>query len=258
MPILNEDLARELAALTNPSDVKHVRGLFEHSAAIIQDIATCLIAGSREKSPDYRSNAEVAAERLSKRALEQGFSAQTILDDGLIAGMKVVGVKFRERRIYVPEVAIASRCIQAAMKILGPILATGEIEAVGTVVMGTVKGDFHDIGKDVCIMMLQGAGFMVHDLGVDAQPADFVEAVIERNADIVGMSAMHADTMGNMRTTMEALEEAGLRDRVKVMVGGAPLSEEIAADMGADGYCRDASGCVGLAKKFLGLAEATE
>lgn len=251
MSVANEGLAKELGSLTNPSDIKHVRGLFEHSAPIMHDIAYCVIAGSNEKSPDYRSNAEVAAEKLAKQALDQGLSAKTILDDGLIAGMAVVGVKFRDKRIYLTEVALATRCVQAAMRVLDPVLSACASEPIGTVIMGAVKGDFHDIGKNVCGMMLRGAGFIVHDLGVDAKPKHFIDAVIEHDADIVGVSASHTDTMPNIKETIKAFEEAGLRNRVKVMVGGAPLSQAIADDMGADGYCKDAKACVDLAKKFV-------
>ena len=255
MPVANEGLEKELGCLTSPSDIEHIRGLFEHSAPLMHDIAYCVIAGCDEKSPDYRSDAEVGAERLTKQALDQGFSAKTILDDGLVAGMAVVGLRFRDNRIYVPEVALATRCVQAAMKVLRPVLSASEVEPIGTAVVGTVKGDFHDIGKDVCIMMLRGAGFTVHDLGVDTKPEAFIDAVVEQNAQIVGMSASHTSTMPNMRKTIEAFEEAGLRDRVKVMVGGAPLRREVADDMGADGYCRDATACVDLAKRSAGVAE---
>lgn len=171
----------------------------------------------------------------------------------IIAGIAVVGVKFRDNRINVPEVALATRCVPAAMKVLEPVLSACEIEPIGTVVMGTVKGDFHNLGTSVCVMMLRGAGFTVHALGVDAKPEEFIDAVVEHGAQIVGMSALHTDTIPNIKKTIEAFEEAGLRNRGKVMVGGAPLSREVADDMGADGYCRDAIACVDLAKKFVGV-----
>ena len=253
MPIANERLAKELGSLTNPADIEYVRELFEHSAPLLHDIAFCVIAGCDEKSPDYRSDAEVGTERLTTQALGQGLSAQAILDDGLLAGMAVVGLKFRDGRLYVPEVAIAARCVQAAMKVLEPVLSASAVEPIGTVVMGTVQGDFHDIGKSVCILMLQGAGFTVHDLGVDAKPKEFVDAVVEQNAQVVGMSASHTATVVNMKKTIEALDDADLRTRAKVIVGGAPLTQEAADDMGADGYCTDAAACVDLARKFLGV-----
>ena len=185
------------------------------------------------------------------QALEDGFSANTIMDDGLIAGMAIVGIKFRDNIIFVPEVLVAARAMKAGMAHVEPILSASGIEPIGTVVMGTVKGDLHDIGKNLCIMMLRGAGFVVHDLGVDTQPDEFIEEVMDKEADILGMSALLTTTMPNMGRTIEAFEEAGLRGEVRIMVGGAPLSLEFADDMGADGYGKDAMACVDLAKEFV-------
>jgi 5-methyltetrahydrofolate--homocysteine methyltransferase len=137
---------------------------------------------------------------------------------------------------------------------LEPILSASGIEPLGTVVMGTVKGDLHDIGKNLCIMMLRGAGFTVHDLGVDTKPDEFIDAVHEHNAHVVGMSALLTTTMPNMGRTIQAFEDADLRDSVKIMVGGAPVTEEFAEDMGADGYGKDAIACVEKAKELLGVA----
>ena len=161
-----------------------------------------------------------------------------------------MGVKFRDNIIFVPEVLVAARAMKAGMAHVEPILSAAGIEPVGTVVMGTVKGDLHDIGKNLCIMMLRGAGFLVHDLGVDTKPDEFIDAVMEHEAQILGMSALLTTTMPNMGRTIEAIEEAGLRDAVKVMCGGAPLNQEFADDMGADGYGANAIACVDLAKEF--------
>ena len=175
----------------------------------------------------------------------------TVLDDGLIAGMAIVGIKFRDNVIFVPEVLVAARAMKAGMTHLEPILSASGIEPMGTVIMGTVKGDLHDIGKNLCIMMLRGAGFVVHDLGVDTKPDEFIDAVMEHGAEILGMSALLTTTMPNMGKTIEAFEEVGLRDTVRIMLGGAPLTQEFADDMGADAYGGNAIACVDLAKEFV-------
>ena len=197
-------------------------------------------------------------DRLTREALDLGFSANTILDDGFIAGMAIVGIKFRDNIIFVPEVLVAARAMKAGMAHLEPILSASGIQPVGTVVMGTVKGDLHDIGKNLCIMMLRGSGFTVHDLGVDTKPEEFIDAVLEHEAQVLGMSALLTTTMPNMGRTIQAFEDAGLRDEVRIMVGGAPLSQEFADDMGADGYGKDAMDCVALAKRLLGWEEVPE
>jgi 5-methyltetrahydrofolate--homocysteine methyltransferase len=191
-------------------------------------------------------------DRLTKEALDLGFSANTILDDGLIAGMAIVGIKFRDNIIFVPEVLVAARAMKAGMAHLEPILSVSGIEPAGTIIMGTVKGDLHDIGKNLCIMMLRGSGFTVHDLGVDTKAEEFIDAVLEHEAQVLGMSALLTTTVPYMGKTIEAFEEAGLRDIVKVMVGGAPLNQEFADDMGADGYGKDAMACVALARTLVG------
>ncbi|MBS20333.1 MAG: cobalamin-binding protein [Chloroflexi bacterium] len=205
----------------------------------MQEISVSLIQGKNEVVSD-----------LTEAALEKGFSANTILDDGLIAGMAVVGVKFRDNIIFVPEVLVAARAMKAGMAHIEPILSESGIEPLGTVIMGTVKGDLHDIGKNLCIMMLRGAGFSVIDLGVDTSPEEFIEAIEDNEANVVGMSALLTTTMPNMGKTIQAFEEVEMRDIVKVMVGGAPLTQEFADDMGADGYGKDAISCVDLAKSF--------
>ena len=240
MPVVNEGLEQELAYVTKPTEHKHIREQWDDAEPILQDISYNLIVGA---------NTEV--DRLTKQALNEGFEANTILDFGLVAGMAIVGVKFRDNLIFVPEVLVAARAMKAGMAYIEPILSASGIQPIGTIIMGTVKGDLHDIGKNLCIMMLRGAGFTVHDLGVDTKPDDFLDGVMEHEADVLGMSALLTTTMPNMGRTIDAFEEAGLRDVVKIMVGGAPLSQEFADDMGADGYGKDAMDCVDLAKEFV-------
>ena len=247
MPVTHKSLEKEMGYVTKPSEVKHIRGLFEESDPLMHEIAYNLIVGKQHE-----------VDRLTRQALEQGFSANTILDDGLIAGMAIVGIKFRDNIIFVPEVLVAARAMKAGMTHVEPILSASGIEPIGTVIMGTVKGDLHDIGKNLCIMMLRGTGFTVHDLGVDTKPDEFIEAVVEHEAGVLGMSALLTTTMPNMGKTIEAFEEAGLRDQVKIMCGGAPLNQEFADDMGADGYGKDAMDCVELAKRLVGIEEPAE
>ena len=165
--------------------------------------------------------------------------------------MALVGIKFRDNIIFVPEVLVAARAMKSGMAHVEPILSASGIEPLGTVIMGTVKGDLHDIGKNLCIMMLRGTGFTVHDLGVDTKPEEFIDAVMEHGAQLLGMSALLTTTMPNMGKTIEAFEEFGMRDQVKIMVGGAPLTQEFADDMGSDGYGKDAMACVELAARLL-------
>ena len=240
MPVVHEGLEAELAYVENPDEQRHIRALWDEADPSMQEISYQLIIGQ---------NVEV--DRLTQEALAGGFDANTIMDDGLIAGMAIVGIKFRDNIIFVPEVLVAARAMKAGMAHIEPILSASGIEPIGTVVMGTVKGDLHDIGKNLCIMMLRGAGFVVHDLGVDTQPDEFIDEVVDKEADILGMSALLTTTMPNMGRTIEAFEEAGLRGEVRIMVGGAPLSQEFADDMGADGYGKDAIACVDLAKEFV-------
>ena len=244
MTTSNPGLAEELGHVANTSERRHIEGLFQGSDPLMHQIAYDLIVGH---------NHEI--DRLTMEALDSGFSANTILDDGLIAGMAIVGIKFRDNIIFVPEVLVAARAMKAGMVHLEPILSASGIRPVGTVVMGTVKGDLHDIGKNLCIMMLRGSGFTVHDLGVDTKPEEFIDAVLENEAQVLGMSALLTTTMPNMGRTIQAFEDAGLRGEVRIMVGGAPLSQEFADDMGADGYGRDAMDCVALAKRLLGSEE---
>jgi 5-methyltetrahydrofolate--homocysteine methyltransferase len=189
-------------------------------------------------------------DRLTQEGLKEGLSAQEILDGGLIAGMNVIGAKFKKNEIYVPEVLLAARAMKAGMALLKPILADTGAKPVGRVVLGTVKGDQHDIGKNLVGMMLEGAGFEVFDLGVDTPSEKFVEAAREKKADIVGMSALLTTTMPHMKTIIEALKSAGLA--VKTMVGGAPVTQRFADEIKADGFGKDGAVAVEKAKGLLG------
>ena len=240
MPLVNEGLESELEFISNPSEKGHIRGLFENADPLMQQISYHLIVGDHHE-----------VDRLTVQALDSGFEANAILDDGLIAGMALVGIKFRDNIIFVPEVLVAARAMKSGMAHVEPILSASGIEPLGTVIMGTVKGDLHDIGKNLCIMMLRGTGFTVHDLGVDTKPEEFMDAVMEHGAQLLGMSALLTTTMPNMGKTIEAFEEFGMRDQVKIMVGGAPLTQEFADDMGSDGYGKDAMACVELAARLL-------
>ncbi len=247
MPVVHDGLEQELGYVTRQFEQEHIRAQWDDADPLMQQISYELIVGNH-----------LEVDRLTVQALDDGFSANTILDDGLIAGMSIVGIKFRDNVIFVPEVLVAARAMKAGMAHIEPILSESGIEPVGTVIMGTVKGDLHDIGKNLCIMMLRGAGFIVHDLGVDTAPDEFIDAVVEHEAGVLGMSALLTTTMPNMGRTIDAFEENGLRDIVKIMVGGAPLTQEFADDFGADGYGKDAMECVDLAKRFVGLMEAEE
>lgn len=198
----------------------------------------------------YRGDhVEVAA--LVRRALEAGFSPAEVLS-GLTAGMDRVGRDFKAGLLFVPEVLVAARAMQAGMDVLRPLLAETGVPYIGTYLIGTVQGDLHDIGKNLVRMMLEGAGFEVIDLGVDVAPERFVAAVQEHRPAILGMSALLTTTMPAMKRTIEALEKAGLRRAVKVMIGGAPLTAEYAAQIGADGYAPDAATAVEVAHRLLG------
>ncbi len=209
-------------------------------ADILQKIATNL----------YQGKAEEVAE-LVQQALDQGMTPVEVLNGGLIAGMDEVGRDFKAGQLYVPEVLIAARAMQAGMNVLRPLLAESDVPSVGKYVIGTVQGDLHDIGKNLVKMMLEGAGFETIDLGVDVKPDDFVAAVREHQPKLLGMSALLTTTMPGMKATIEALEEAGLRDTVKVMVGGAPVTEAFAEQIGADAYAPDAATAVDVARRLI-------
>lgn len=190
----------------------------------------------------------------TKKALDAGTDVQDILDNGLIAPMDEVGARFASGKMFVPQMLRAAKAMQECMKLIQPFFQEQEINFKGKVVIGTVKGDLHDIGKNLVSMMMEGAGFTVIDIGVDI-PADvFVEKVKEAEADILAMSALLSTTMPGMKETIDALQNAGLRDKVKIMIGGAPVSESFAGQIGADSYAPDAGSAVIEAKKLLGLS----
>ncbi len=182
-------------------------------------------------------------------ALRAGVPARTILEEGMLPAMAEVGRLFEEGECYVPEMLISARAMKTGLAKLQPSLKQTDIKAAGTVALGTVKGDLHDMGKNLVGMMLEGAGFTVKDLGVDVSPEAFVAAADD--VDVIGLSALLTTTMGQMKTTLEALDAAGKRPRVKVMVGGAPVTEDFARIIGADGYAHDASRAVALTKSLL-------
>lgn len=184
-------------------------------------------------------------------ALDSGVSAEEILNKALIAAMDEVGQRFEDGDLYVPEMLLAARAMQAGLNVLEPHLAESGVQSAGTVAMGTVKGDLHDIGKNLVGMMLEGAGFEVIDLGTDVDPAKFAEAV-RNGANVVGMSALLTTTMGGMAHVIEAVEDINMRDQVKIIVGGAPVTPEFAEQIGADGYAADASGAVKKVRELLG------
>jgi len=208
----------------------------------LKQIADNLIKG---KAPEVK--------QLVQKAIDEGVDVEKVLNEGLVAGMSVVGAKFKANEFYVPEVLIAARAMKAGMGILRPILADKNIKGVGTVVLGTVRGDLHDIGKNLVAMMLEGAGFEIIDLGVDVSPEKFIETAKEKKADLVGLSALLTTTMPSMKDVVKAVGDSGLKDKVKVMIGGAPLTQSYADEIGADGYAPDAASAVDEAKQLLGL-----
>jgi methylmalonyl-CoA mutase cobalamin-binding domain/chain len=173
--------------------------------------------------------------------LSRGWSAERVLNESLVEGMRIVGIDFRDGILFVPEVLLAANAMKAGMAILRPLLAETGAATMGTVVIGTVKGDIHDIGKNLVAMMLEGAGFEVHDLGVNTDAETFISAVQERRADILGMSALLTTTMSYMKVVIDEMKRRGVRDDTIVLVGGAPLNEEFGLAVGADAYCRDAA-----------------
>lgn len=207
---------------------------------VVEQLAVAIINGKRD---DARS--------LTEKALSDGIEPKRILDEGLIYGMGVVGEKFKCNEYYVPELLVAARAMHAALDVLRPAIVKEGIKPVGRAVIGTVRGDLHDIGKNLVAMMLEGAGFEVTDLGVDVSPDKFIQAAKEKEADLVCMSALLTTTMPGMKDTIEALEAAGVRKNYKVMIGGAPITQEYADQIKADGYAPDAASAVDKAKELL-------
>jgi 5-methyltetrahydrofolate--homocysteine methyltransferase len=208
--------------------------------ADLQGIATALIAGKRND----------VLEKV-KQALAEKVGPAKILNEGLIAGMQVVGMKFKNNEFYVPEVLIAARAMKAGMEILAPQLAEAGVQPIAKIALGTVKGDLHDIGKNLVGMMLQGGGFEVIDLGTDVPAEKFVQAAQEKGAKIICMSALLTTTMPQMALVVKAIQEAGLSGKVKSMIGGAPVTQDYADEIGADGYAPDAASAVDKAKELI-------
>jgi len=192
------------------------------------------------------------ARDLVQKLLDGGENAKAIIDTALVPAMDVVGDKFQSQEFFIPELLVAARAMEGCLTLLQPLLAASDAKPAGVVIIGTVKGDLHDIGKNIVAAMLKGAGFQIVDLGIDVSPAAFVDAIKANKPDIVGMSALLTTTMKSMKDTIEAISAAGLRDFVKIMVGGAPLTQDYASEIGADGYSPDAAQAVKLAKGMMG------
>lgn len=238
--ISNETIRAEIEDfLDDPDEIQTAINLFSNASERMQLIAEAVIMGEDDE-----------VDQITQAALEEGVDALEIMDDGLIAGMSIVGIKFRENFIFVPEVLVCARAMKAGMAHIEPILSSSGLMNKGTVVMGTVKGDLHDIGKNLCIMMLRGAGYTVVDLGVDTAPEEFIEAVKENESRVMGMSALLTTTMPNMGKTIEAFVDAGIRSEVGIMVGGAPVTDDFAESIGADAYGKDAIACVEAANSL--------
>ncbi|AET68270.1 methyltransferase cognate corrinoid protein [Desulfosporosinus orientis DSM 765] len=188
---------------------------------------------------------------LTQQAISAGSNPVDIINQGLIPGMSVVGARFKAGKMYVPEVLMSARAMDAGMELVKPLILSGEIPSAGKIVIGTVKGDLHDIGKNLVSMMLESAGYTIINLGVDAGPEKFVQAVKEHQPGVIGMSALLTTTMLAMKDTIELLKEEGLRDKVKVIIGGAPISQDFSDEIGADGFAPDAGSAADLCKKLL-------
>jgi len=213
------------------------------SEKIFEKLSTAILEGDSDASAS-----------VTQQGLDEGLTAADILNNGLIVGMNEVGVRFKAGDMFVPEVLMSAEAMASGMTLLRPLLAESNTKMAGTIVMGTVEGDLHDIGKNLVSMMCEGAGFQIVNIGFDAAPDKFIEAIKEHQPEIVGMSAMLTTTMRAMGHTIKAIEEAGLRDEVKVMVGGAPVDQEFADRIGADGYGANAPASSELAKQLVGLS----
>jgi 5-methyltetrahydrofolate--homocysteine methyltransferase len=205
------------------------------------ELQECVIIGQRDKVVE-----------LTQGLIDSGAPAKEVLQKGLIPGMSVVGQRFKDGEYFIPEMLMAARALNAGLDLLKPLLESSDFEPVAKVVMGTVKGDIHDIGKNLVAIMLRGGGFEVIDAGVDVSPDKFIELVREHDAHIVGLSALLTTTMPSMKDTIEAFVAAGARDDVKIMIGGAPVSEDYAKQIGADGFARNSSAAVDVARRLVG------
>jgi len=207
--------------------------------ADLKALAEAVIKGDQNTAAD-----------LTKEALGEGIGAKNVLEDGLIAGMGVVGARFKKNEVYIPEVLISARAMKSAMEILEPELSKAGVQPIGKFMIGTVAGDLHDIGKNLVAMMLKGAGFQVTDIGIDVPAEKFIEQVKANQPQLVGMSALLTTTMPAMENTLKAMKTAGIQ--AKIMVGGAPVTQDYADRIGADGYASDAASAVDVAKALMG------
>lgn len=208
--------------------------------SVIEEISKSLQMGRGKK-----------VKELVQQALDGGMDSQKILNEGLMAGMMVIGGKFKREEVFVPDVLVAARAMNMGLQVLEPKLADTGVKAIGKAVIGTVKGDLHDIGKNLVMMMLKGAGLEIYDLGVDVEDSVFIDKAEEVGADIICMSALLTTTMSYMKEVIDQLKERGLRDKYIVMIGGAPLSEKFAKEIGADYYTEDAASAAEVAKEVL-------
>ncbi len=206
----------------------------------LSDIAKALIDGKADDCVKFIN-----------QAISEGSGPKEILDNGLIAGMDVIGTRFKNCEIFLPEVLVSARAMKAGMEVLKPMLAEQKSNFLGKVIIGTVQGDIHDIGKNIVAIMLEGAGFEVVDLGVDVSPMNYAQQILDHNPQIVGLSALLTTTMVNMKNVIDTLKEQSVRDKVRVIVGGAPLTEKFATEIGADGYAPDAPSAVQVCKAWL-------
>lgn len=209
--------------------------------AILEDLAAEVIKGEAG-----------VVKNLTEEALSQNISAEEVLNSGLVAGMNVIGERFKSNEIFIPEVLVAARAMKAGMQIIRPLLAEANVEPLGKIIIGTVGGDLHDIGKNIVAMLLEGAGFEVVDLGADVTKEKFLEFAEKENPDVLGMSALLTTTMVFMKDMVQSLEESGLKDKIKVIVGGAPITQSYADEIRADGYAPDAASAVDLVKSVMG------
>lgn len=207
--------------------------------SVFSEISETLIKGKADE-----------VKKLVQQALDEGEAAADILNNGLLAGMGIVGERFKKNEVYVPEVLIAARAMKAGSAILKPKLAEAGVKPCGIVVIGTVKGDLHDIGKNLVGMMLEGAGFQVVDIGINVEAEKFAEAAKENNASVIGVSALLTTTMTNMKDVVDVAKAAGISDKAKIMIGGAPVTQAYCDEIGADGYAPDAASAADLAKKL--------
>lgn len=208
--------------------------------SVLEEMQENVVAGNESKVVE-----------LTQKALDEGLAPEKILNDGFVPGMEIVGRKFQENEIYVPEMLMSARAMKAGMKLLEPFLTEAGIEPIGKIVIGTVKGDLHDIGKNLVAMMLEGGGFEVIDAGVDISAQKFMDLVKEKKPDILCLSALLTTTMGEIKNVIDAFKENGLRNDIKIMVGGAPLTDDYSKEIGADGYSPDAASAVDIAKELL-------